>query len=143
MARFIGLPHQTGRSVTANTRVLGVPAAVAKLRGTDAYVRLQLGLLVRNAALGVQAAAKAEVPVETGNLQSGIGVQQIGSYNWQVTASSLDGDNAEKNTKEYAGFVEYGRKGMAGRFFMTQAYQQVRPAVAARLQLLARQIERL
>jgi HK97 gp10 family phage protein len=143
MARFIGLPKQTGRSVGASVQILGIPEAVAKLQAVDVMAARDLGLMLYRSAQMVYSKAKGNVPVESGNLRSGINLNRNGAYLWEVTASSLDGDDPDKNTKEYAAFVEFGTSKMAPRYFMTQAYQDTRPLVNAQLVALAARIEAL
>ena len=155
MTRFIGKPKQFGGiigrkggagGIGANVRVLGIPAAVAKLKGVDSVVRLQLGLLTLAAAEHMAADAREFAPSETGNLRSGIKVEKLAPYNYQVTSSSQDGDDPAgigKNNYEYAPFVEYGTKYMDGFFYMTRAYEEVKPLVAVELKVLAKKLEAL
>lgn len=127
----------------AGVRVLGLPEAVAKLRGVDSVVRLELGLTMARAAKFMQATAQSLAPYETGNLKSGIKTNKMGPYEHDVTASSLDGTNDEKNGKEYAGFVENGTSVMEGSYFMTRAFDHTVPIVQAEIYALARKIELL
>lgn len=129
--------------VGAGYTVLGIPQAIAKLTGVDSVVRLTLGQIMAGAAIHLEAEAKGLVPVITGNLRSGIHRVKTGSYSHEVTASSLAGTNADKNGKEYAGFVENGTSVMAGRFFMEQAFQNTLPLVQAEIVALAKTIEAL
>lgn len=138
-----GAVVQSGAGVAASYTVLGIPQAIAKLTGVAAYTRLQLGNIMAGAAIHLEAAAKAHVPVVTGNLQQGIHRVKTGSYSHEVIASSMAGGVAEKNDKEYAGFVENGTSAMAGRFFMQAAYSETLPLVRAEVLALAKSIEKL
>jgi hypothetical protein len=143
---FRGTPAQLGPrgAVGSHVKVLGLPKAVAKLKGVDAAIRLDLGLLMKGAAEFVEKRAQEYVPVVTHNLQHGIKLEKQGSYTYDVTASSRAGDISEKNDKEYAGFVEFGWSGHPeGAFFMTRAFNDARPIVANELQAIARRLERL
>lgn len=142
---FRGTPTQLGPrgAVGSHVTVVGLPQALAKLTGVDAAARLELGLLMKGAAEFVEKRAKEYVPVETGNLRSGIKATKSASYTYDVTASSKDGEVTDKAEKEYAGFVEFGTSNMEGRFFMTQAFNDVKPLVANELQGIARTLGRL
>jgi HK97 gp10 family phage protein len=87
--------------------------------------------------------AKEYVPTISGNLQSGIKSSKVAPYTYDVSASSLEGGVPEKNTKEYAGYVEFGTSKMAPRYFMTRAWRDTYPLAAAELRILAAKIERL
>lgn len=152
MVSFRGSPSRTGGligrgggagGVGSGVKIIGIPEAVAKLRGVDGYVRLQLGGLAFNAAANMVNRAKENVGKETGNLESGIGMHKVGSYSYEVTAASMDGDVEEKNWYEYAPFVEYGTSNMEGQFFMTRAFADIQPLVNAELKALALKLERL
>lgn len=143
MARLFGLPKQTGRSVTANFKVLGIPEAVAKMEAADRLTKFQLGGMTYRAAASMAARARNNINSETGNLASGTDFHKAGVYSWVVTSSSMEGDNPDKNTKEYAGFVEFGTSKMQPRYFMTRAYQEVRPLVNAELLALKVALESL
>lgn len=153
MARFIGLPKSIntatlGRgggsgAIRSQVRILGIPQAIAKLRGVDSVVRLDLGLIMKGAAEFVEKRAKGYVPKITHNLESGIKTRKVASYSYDVTASSRDGDKTSKNWYEYAPFVEKGTSHMAGRFFMARAYEDVKPVVNAELAVLANKLTRL
>ncbi len=142
MAILRGLPKLIERGpATSNVRVLGVPQAIAKLEAVKNYARLELGYTAFATAAIVETKAKEYVPVITGNLRSGIHTNHVGPYAYEVTASSLAGDVAEKNTKEYAGFVEFGTSKMAPRLFLTRAYRDGYPYAVGRLKALAARIE--
>jgi HK97 gp10 family phage protein len=152
MARIIGVPKPTiglpsrgaaSGGVTANVKIIGVEQLIAKLGLVANVARLELGLETRGAALRMYQMAQANVPVITGNLKSGISVEHMGPYSWAVTASSLAGNISPKNQKEYAAWVEFGTSKMRGRHFMTTAYQETAPIVAADLKLIAAKLERL
>jgi HK97 gp10 family phage protein len=128
--------------VGGGVRVLGVPEAIAKLRGVDSVVRLRLGAMMAGAAIHLQAAAKGNIHNVSGNLGEGVQVQKLASYTWDVSASSLQGSVPYKNSKEYAPFVEFGTSKMEPRFFFSRAVDQTIPLVEAELQLLAAQISR-
>lgn len=140
MPRFYGVPKASGGAVVANVRIVGIPEAIRALTGKDAEAKLSLGALNRTAALAIEAKAKAYCPVITGNLQSSIHSEKMGVYDWEVVASSLEGDIAEKNWYEYAVFVENGTSAMAPRYFMRRAYEEVQPTVALGLAAIARRI---
>lgn len=127
----------------SNVKIIGIPEAVAKLRGVDSVVRLNLGQLTAAMAIHMEAEAKDLVPVITGNLRSGISTRRVGPYSHEVTASSLAGEVPEKNGKEYANFVNNGTSKMAPRRFMETAAARTRPLANAELLLLARKIEHL
>lgn len=144
-ARTGGLIGKGGGAgnITGGVRVYGVTEALAKLKGVDSVVRLNLGAMLSQAATFVEARAKSYVPVLTGNLQSGIQKQRVASYTWDVTASSQDGGNSDKNWYEYAPFVEGGTSKMAGSFFMARAFDEVKPLVAVELKAMAARLQRL
>lgn len=148
---FRGAPVRTGGligraggagSIRSSVRVYGVPQAIAKMKGVDGAIRLDLGQLMVAAAKFIEKRAKEYVPKLTGNLESGIKLQKIASYSYNVTASSRDGDNPDKNSYEYAPFVEKGTSHMAGRFFMQRAFEDVKPLVAVEMKVLKARIER-
>ena len=157
MVRAVGKPKFIGGpigkrggagAVSSGYTVLGVPEAIAALRGVDAYLRLEMGLAVYEGAHAMEQLAKQYVGKETGNLESGIQVQKEGSYTYTVTASSRDGDVPEKAAYEYAPFHEFGWTDQgggwhAGRFFMTRAYAETRPEVQTRVAAMAAAVERL
>lgn len=142
MVQFRGTPKR-GNGVTSGVKVIGVPQALAKLKGVESVVRLDLGLLMLGAAKHMEERAKEYAPVITGNLRSGIQSKKIGSYTYEVTASTEEGEIQSKNYYEYADFVEFGTAHMEGRFFMTRAFQEVKPLVALELVGIARKLERL
>jgi len=141
-ASQLGKKGGTG-GVRSRVRVQGLPQALAKLKGVDSVVRLDLGLLTKGAAEFIEKTAKEFVNKETGNLASGIHAERVASYSWQVIASSMDGTVAEKNWYEYAPFVEYGTSNMEGQFFMTRAHEEVRPLIAAEMVAIKTKLERL
>jgi HK97 gp10 family phage protein len=147
MARLYGVPKSTGvgGGVLGNVRIVGVEQLIAKLNLVANVARLELGLLTKGAAEHMENLAKANVPTVTGNLQSGIKTTKgAGPYNWEVTASSLDGTIGEKNTKEYAGYVEFGWSGHpTPEHFMTNAYAETSPIVYSDLQIIAAKLMRL
>jgi HK97 gp10 family phage protein len=145
MARIIGVPRQLGPrgSVGSRVRIIGIPEAKIKLGLVSKVARLELGLLAAGAANRMMTLAKFYCPEITGNLKSSIKLLKLGSYTYQITAASREGNNPEKNNKEYAGFVEFGTSKMAPRFFMRQAYQETVPVVIADLNFIARKLERL
>jgi HK97 gp10 family phage protein len=147
MARLYGVAKQTGvgGGVASNVRIVGVEQLIAKLNLVANVARLELGLLTRGAAEHMENLAKANVPKVTHNLESGIKTTKgAGPYNWEVTASSLDGDIGSKNQKEYAGYVEFGWSGHpAPEHFMTNAYAATSPIVYSDLQIIAAKLMRL
>jgi HK97 gp10 family phage protein len=147
MARLYGVAKSTGvgGGVLSNVRIVGVEQLIAKLNLVANVARLELGLLTKGAAEHMENSAKANVPVATGNLQSGIKTTRgAGPYNWEVTASSLDGNIGEKNQKEYAGYVEFGWSGHpTPEHFMTNAYAETMPIVYSDLQIIAAKLMRL
>lgn len=142
MARFVGVPKQTGTGggVVSGARIIGVPQAINKLVGVERAARVQLGALASNAAKNIEIQAQNYCPVITGNLKSSIESHQVAPYTWEVTASSLNGDVPEKNGKEYAGFVENGTSQMSPRYFMRRAYNDVQPLVNAEIKAMAARI---
>lgn len=142
MVQIRGVPKQTGPrgGVAAGVTIVGIPECIAKLQGVDAVVRLNLGAAVAGMAIRMEADAKANVPVVSGDLQRGIQMAKVGPYGYEVTASSLDGGA----DKEYAGFVEFGWSGHPEpEHFMLKAYQSAREGLAADLAILAKAIEAL
>jgi HK97 gp10 family phage protein len=129
-------------NIRGGVRVIGVTPALAKLKGVDSVVRLNLGAMLSQAAVFVQQRAKEYVPVETGNLQQGIQITKLSSYTWDVTASSREGGVSDKNWYEYAPFVEEGANGRPGSYFMARAFADVKPIVAAELKVLAARLQR-
>lgn len=72
--------------------------------------------LVKKAAYELEARAKTEVPVDTGNLKNSIS-----------TSFENDGLTGVVSTNvEYAAYVEFGTRRMAARPYMTPAAEQVR-----------------
>lgn len=124
-----------------SVRILGIPELIAKLTAINRIARIGLGQLNHETADNVVKAAQGNIHSITGNLASGVKAEQSGPYNWNVTASSRDGNVGEKNTKEYAGYVEYGTSKMSARPYLRPAVQQARPGVIAGLTALARWIE--
>jgi HK97 gp10 family phage protein len=122
---------------------------VAQFKGIGSFVGLKTGHTTYEIAQYVQQRAKDYVPIITGNLQSGILIAKGGRYDWEVTASSLDGDggqvrsdgSAAKNSYEYADFVEFGTSKMAPRRFMSRAFSDGRIVANAKLVQLARELE--
>lgn len=143
MTRIVGMPKQSGigSGLTGTVRVIGVPALLAKLRGVQVYSRLELGKLDMAIALHVAERARNNINSITGNLASGTKAKKLGSYTWEVTSSSLDGTVADKNSKEYAGFVENGTSNMEARYYMRDAWVATRPEVQVGLMRIAKLIE--
>lgn len=129
-----------GRGIGGGVQVIGVDELIAKLIRMRAFARLETGYLTMRAAIMVQQEAKSRVPIESGNLQSGIGIGKLGSYTWEVSAASTAGSVPEKNNKEYAAFVEFGTSKMAARPFMRPAYAAVLPLVNAQLKALGERL---
>lgn len=138
---FAGKKGTGGGAVFSNVQIIGIPEAIRKLTGKAAYAKLQLGLLNRGAAEHMKNLAVEYCPYVTGNLKSGIKVEKNGSFDWTVSASSMEGTVGEKNWYEYAHFVENGTSKMAPRFFMQRAWVETRPLVDVELALLAKRIE--
>jgi HK97 gp10 family phage protein len=147
MARLYGVPKSTGvgGGVLGNVRIVGVEQLIAKLNLVASVAHLELGLLTKGAAEHMENAARENAPSVTGNLKSGIKTTKgAGPYNWEVSASTLDGDIGEKNQKEYAGYVEFGWSGHpAPEHFMTNAYAETSPIVYSDLQIIAAKLMRL
>lgn len=152
MPRFMGVPKQIGTGITgggvrSGVKIIGIPEAVAKLVNADKVIRLELGALVADAALNMEREAKANINSITGNLEAGTYAQKVGSYSWEVVSSSLEGDNPEKNGKQYAAFVEYGTSTTGTSYpsfaYMRRAYNDVQPLVNAELKILAARISTL
>jgi HK97 gp10 family phage protein len=147
MARLYGVPKSAGvgGGVIGNVRIVGVEQAIAKLNLVANVARLELGLLTKGAAEHMENAARENAPEVTGNLKSGIKTTKgAGPYQWEVTASTLDGNVAEKNQKEYAGYVEFGWSGHpTPEHFMTNAYAETSPIVYSDLQIIAAKLMRL
>lgn len=142
-----GLPRQTGvgGGVAGGVKVLGIPELISSLGKVSTVARLRLGAVVAGGAIHMKALAVGYCPAVTGNLRSGIKLAKgAGPYTYEVTASSLDGDIAEKNKKEYAGFVENGWTGHPqGAFFMRRAFQETHPIILAELAAVAAELRRL
>jgi HK97 gp10 family phage protein len=145
MASFAGVPVQSGvgGGVASNVTIIGIRELAAKLALVNRIAHAELGLMMKGVADHMYKAAKEHVPVVTGNLQQGIQMENAGPYNWSVSASSLAGHVAEKNSKEYAGFVEFGTSKMAPRSFMTTAYAETGPIVQSNLVRVAARLEAL
>jgi HK97 gp10 family phage protein len=147
MARLYGVAKQTGvgGGILSNVRIVGVEQLIAKLNLVANVARLELGLLTKGAAEHMENAARENAPAVTGNLKSGIKTTKgAGPYNWEVTASTLDGSIPEKNQKEYAGYVEFGWSGHPEpEHFMTNAYAETMPIVYSDLQIIAAKLMRL
>lgn len=126
-----------------SVRIIGVPELIAKLTAINRVARIGLGKLNHEAANGIVERAQAGVNSITGNLASGIKATQSGPYSWEVTASSRDGNVGEKNSKEYAGYVEYGTSKMSARPYLRPAVTGARPVIVAGLTAIARWIEAL
>lgn len=131
------------QGVLGGFHVLGLPEAIAKLTGVGRIARISLGITMREAAQLMESQARANIHSLTGNLASGTKAYQVGSYSWMVSSSSLDGDVAEKNNKEYAGFVENGTQYMEGQFYMKRAFDATQAGLNAKLVIIAREIELL
>lgn len=131
-------------TVTQQVKVYGVPETVAKLKGIGSRAALELGHMNYRAAQIMFTTAVETVPVKTGNLKSGIKIAKVGAYNWAVTAASQDGTDPAglgKNAKEYANFVEFGTRKMAGRFFMRAGFHRAAEYVAAETKAIAKRLE--
>jgi HK97 gp10 family phage protein len=124
-------------------QVLGLPAAIAKLRLIGGATSRRLGYILYATAQRVESVAKEKVPVESGNLESGISTTKLGIYDWVVVAASTAGNIEGKNTKEYAAFVEYGTSKMAAEPFMRPAAAKGREYLVSNVRLLATALERL
>jgi len=77
-----------------------------------------LSSVIAAAAFSIEAAAKAVVPVDTGNLRSSIQTTIIDDMNASVDVGA-----------EYGIFVEYGTRRMAAEPFMTPAVAEVQPTI--------------
>jgi HK97 gp10 family phage protein len=120
-----------------SVEVIGAPEVIAKFRAISQIAARDLGYIMYRSALFMKTQAIANCPVVTGNLQSSIQESKLGVYSWEVSASSLAGSVPEKNSKEYASFVEYGTSRMSGRFFMRGAYNATVPFTNAQVAALA------
>jgi len=138
-----GAVQQAGGGVLGGVRVLGVREAIAALEGRALIARLWLGLEVHTAAESMATKAKANIHSISGNLVSGTRAEPLAPYAWNVVSSSRDGDNDDKNQKEYAGFVEFGTSKMEPRFYMSRAFAETKPEVVASMIAIAGRIGRL
>lgn len=88
-------------------------------------MRSKAGLVIRKAALDIEAQAKANAPVDTGALKNSIIATKDPSkpFTWQVAVGV-----------EYGPFVEYGTTKMVAQPFLTPAVEAVRPALLAALE---------
>lgn len=120
-----------------HVEVLGAPEVIAKFRAISQIAARDLGYIMYRSAIFCKEAAVSNCPVVTGNLASSIKESKMGVYSWEVTASSLEGSVPEKNSKEYASFVEYGTSRMGGRFYMRAAYNATVPFTNAQVAALA------
>lgn len=118
-------------------KVIGAPELIAKFRAINQIAARDLGLIMFRSAQFMVKTAIANCPVITGNLASSIKAGKLGVYSWEVTASSLEGNIPEKNTKEYANFVEEGTSKMAGRWFMKRAFAATEPFTNSQVAILA------
>lgn len=144
MARLYGVPKQAGVAVRSNFRIVGLKEALAKIARIDPVCRLEIGQICAAGAIHMKNAAQNNVHVITGNLRSGIKMSKgPGPYTYFVTASSREGEIAEKNDKEYAGYEEFGWSGLPGGHpYMRPAYEETKPLVYADLALFATRLRR-
>ncbi len=88
----------------------------SKLPALEGEVRHRAGLVVRKAALDIEAYAKSVVPVRTGNLKNSIQTHQLNDLQ-AIVGTPV----------EYAAYVEYGTYKMAPRPYLTPAAEAVWP----------------
>ena len=131
----------TGGSVRGTMRVYGVKEAIARMKLVGRVAGLETGGLVYRKAQRTRTLAQEYCPVITGNLKTGIKISKISLYGWAVTASSMDGDNAEKNKKEYAAYPEFGSSHNEPKFYMTRAFNDEVSTLRAELRGLAKSLE--
>lgn len=93
-----------------------------KLRGA---LRRRASLLVRKAALDIEAQAKMTVPVRTGNLKNSLRAVQESELSAVVGTAVV-----------YAPYVEFGTTRMAPRPYLLPAAEAVRPAFLAAFERL-------
>lgn len=87
--------------------------------------------VVRAAALRVEATAKLFCPVDTGHLQSTIGVDYHGDGRSGAMEAAIG------PTASYGGFVEFGTSRMAPHAYMGPALDRVAPDYVSACQRLA------
>lgn len=138
-----------GHGVVSNVRVFGVEECLIKLGLVNKVARIHLGYLAHASAENVAERARENIykPGNTGNLASGTKAEQEGPYMWTVTSSSMEGDVAEKNSYEYASYVEFGTSTTGTDYpsfaYMTRAYNETLPEVVAALKIIGETLERL
>jgi HK97 gp10 family phage protein len=91
--------------------VLTTTYSVAVVSGK---VEALVNLIVARAAHDVEARAKVNAPVDTGNLRNSIGAHKLADGQWEVRADA-----------EYALYVEMGTRYMAAQPFMQPALDTV------------------
>lgn len=153
-------PLGTVRGVTGGNqafiKVYGVPEAIAKLKLVGSVAGREVGLIVRNSAIGVVDKARANVHSSsnvynsdyayTDSLYNGIQVTAeggraggLGSYTQAVSASSRAGGA----DREYAQFEEEGTSDTPAHPYLRPALSQQVPETAALLKVMAATLERL
>jgi hypothetical protein len=113
----------------------------------DRVARLELGQILAGGAIVMERTAKEKVHKVSHNLETGIKMAHPAPYTYFVTASSMEGEDPTgegKNTKEYAGYEEFGWSGLPGGHpYMRPAFEYVKPIILADLRWFAKKIERL
>jgi HK97 gp10 family phage protein len=134
---------KVGGVVGSGITVQGVPQAIRKMQLVGTVANRGVGAITRETAKIVWQRARARVPVESGNLKSGIIVTKTGLNTWAVLASSRLGNKPAKNSREYAQFVEYGSSGRPTQPFMRPAATEGGRYITPQLRALAATLERL
>jgi len=142
-----GISTAGSRGIGTRVQIFGVEECLIKLAQVNKVARIELGYLAHKSAEMIRDQAKENINDQTGNLSSGTKAEQQGPYNWAVTSSSMEGDIPEKNSYEYAGYVEYGTSKTGHSYpsfaYMTRAYQATLPDIMAGLRVIGAHLERL
>lgn len=78
------------------------------------------GVIVRKAALDIQAQAIRMAPVDTGTLRNSIQARKVRPFAWEVTVGA-----------EYGVYVEWGTRFMAAQPYFRPAITKVQPEFVA------------
>jgi len=147
----LGMPKRpggaTGSSVISKVAVYGVEECLIKLAAVNKVARIELGYLSHKSAEIIQEKAKHNIHPVTGNLETGVTIAHPAPYVWTIEASSMAGGVPEKNSYEYASFVEFGTSttghGYPSYGFMRRAYAETLPDIMVALKNIGEHLERL